>query len=76
MENIKSVSLGSINSAAIKKDGSLWLWGTNTLDEILKLPPNKSYKPYKIMDDVKSISLGGSTGAAIKEDGTFMDVGN
>lgn len=71
MKNVKSVSLGSVNSAAIKKDGSLWLWGTNTLDEILKLPPNKSYKPYKIMDDVKSVSLGGSTGAAIKKDGTL-----
>lgn len=76
MENVKSVSLGSVNSAAIKKDGSLWLWGTNTLDEILKLPPNKSYKPYKIMDDVKSVSLGGSTGAAIKDDGTLWMWGN
>ncbi|MBR3933924.1 MAG: hypothetical protein IKJ68_08480 [Clostridia bacterium] len=79
MDNVKAVSLGKNHSAAIKNDGSLWLWGNNEYGRV----GNGEYKygkesktPVKIMDNVKSVSLGDNHSAAIKNDGSLWMWGN
>ena len=80
MENVRSISLGASWSfpyaAAIKMDGSLWMWGTNDLSQLGNGGKGITYlsqygtecivqpTPVKIMDDVAAVSCGtGHTGA-------------
>ncbi len=68
MDDVQSVSLGMDNSAAIKTDGSLWLWGHNRWGD----GTDKNWlEPIKIMDDVQSVSLGMDCSAVIKTDGSL-----
>lgn len=67
MDDVQCVALGVQSSAAIKTDGSLWVWGNAGSHR------NNSYSstPHKIMDNVKSVSLGGQFYAAVKNDGSL-----
>lgn len=80
MDDVASVSLGYNFSAAIKTDGSLWTWGSNSykMDYNTMLygmlgdgTKDDRLVPAKIMDGVTAISLGWCHAAAIKEDGTL-----
>lgn len=73
MEDVKAVSLGAAHSAAIKNDGSLWIWGNNSYGQVGSdsWSNEKKYEPIKVMDHVKSVSLGSAHSAAIKEDGSL-----
>ena len=75
MENVKAVSLGDSHSAAIKEDGSLWMWGYNSSGQLGNGTEEKSNIPIKILDDVKSVSLGKEHSAAIKMDGSLWTWG-
>ena len=76
MENVSAVSCGSLHTAAIKTDGSLWMWGANSFGQIGN---GKQYsgrygnniQPVKIMDDVAAVSCGSNHTAAIKKDGSL-----
>jgi alpha-tubulin suppressor-like RCC1 family protein len=64
----KSVSAGSNRSAAIKTDGTLWIWGSQVDNG------NSSYTPITTAlggNNWKSVSLGYEHYAAIKTDGTL-----
>ena len=65
------VSLGTIHSAAIKMDGSLWMWGFNSYGQLGNETTEDSKVPIRIMDDVKCVSLGDYFSAAIKADGSL-----
>ena len=69
--SVKTISMGWYHSAAIKKDGSLWIWGWNNAGQIGDGTKVNRSKPVKIMDNVKSVSLGGYHSAAIKKDGSL-----
>ena len=80
MDDVVSISLGYSHSAAIKSDGSLWMWGDNTHGElgigITGNALNSSYNPIqttpvKVMDDVAAVSCGSGYTAAIKTDGSL-----
>ncbi len=71
MDNVASVSLGQYHSAAIKNDGSLWMWGCNFYGELGDGTTKSKDNPTKIMDDVASVSLGYCNSAAIKKDGSL-----
>ena len=77
MDDVASVSLGGHYSAAVKKDGSLWVWGRNFAGCIGDGTYERRFEPVKIMDNVASVSLGGSCmlerghTAAIKADGSL-----
>lgn len=71
LDNVKSVSLGNNHSGAVKKDGSLWMWGCNVSGELGDGTLNNKNSPVKIMEGVKSIDLGNSHSAAIKTDGSL-----
>ncbi len=66
------VSLGYEHSAAIKEDGSLWIWGSNSGGQLgLGKEVEALNSPQKLMDNVKCISLSDNTSAAVKNDGSL-----
>ena len=71
MDNVASVSLGSRHSAAITRDGSLYMWGDNGRGGLGNGTTEDSYVPIKIMDNVAYVSLGHYHSAAITTDGSL-----
>ncbi len=77
--NWRSVSLGTVHSAAIKTDGTLWLWGLNAITSARcgflgdGTTTNRSSPVQTVSGgtDWKSVSLGCEHSAAIKTDGTL-----
>lgn len=81
-----TVSAGGNNTAAIKTDGSLWMWGLNDKDQLTNggvgnavygSSSNRALQtvPVRIMDDVVSVSCGIDHFAAIKSDGSLWTWG-
>jgi alpha-tubulin suppressor-like RCC1 family protein len=72
--NWKQVSCGKEHTAAIKTDGSLWTWGTNSDGRLginntdLKITPVTTFAGGT---DWKSVAAGSNHTAAIKTDGTL-----
>lgn len=85
MDQVASISCGYEHVAALKKDGSLWMWGLNS-DGRLGIGLNgnavTSYDepyqtvPVKVMDNVAAVSCGDYHTAAIKTDGTLWTWGS
>lgn len=71
MDNVVSVSCGGTHAAAIKKDGSLWVWGANEDGCLGNGSTVDSYVPVKVMDNVKAVDCGYHCTAAIKDDNTL-----
>jgi alpha-tubulin suppressor-like RCC1 family protein len=75
MDGVKSVSAGSYHSAAIKTDGSLWVWGGNMDGQLGDGTNTDRLSPVKIMDGVAAVSCGESHTAAVKTDGSLWTWG-
>lgn len=80
LDDVTDVSLGGDHTAAIKSDGTLWVWGGNTYGQLgngdtgnVKSPLGLPYQnvPLKVMDDVAVVSAGDQFTAAIKKDGSL-----
>lgn len=81
MDDVVSVSLGGLCSAAITSDGSLYTWGDNTTGTLgngksggnfYSFDENiDSNVPVKILDNVISVCLGEWNGAAVTADGSL-----
>lgn len=73
----QTISMGSLHTAAIKPDGSLWVWGVNNDGQIGNGadPRDKEtyyqYTPVKVLDNVVSVSCGNYHTAAIRGDGSL-----
>jgi alpha-tubulin suppressor-like RCC1 family protein len=76
--NWKQVSCGGLQTAAIKTDGTLWVWGFNpdgqlgTNDSINKNTPVTTFAGGT---NWKQVACGGNHAAAIKTDGTLWTWG-
>ena len=80
----KSVSAGTYNTAAIKTDGSLWVWGNNAAGKLgANISPDSIHRSTPITtfaggNNWKQVSAGGGSGntvAAVKTDGTLWTWG-
>jgi Alpha-tubulin suppressor and related RCC1 domain-containing proteins len=84
MEDVSDVCTGGYHTLALKTDGSLWAWGSNSFGELGDGTQQDRSVPIEIMDDVIAISAGSSSSFAIKSDGslwawgsnTYGDLGN
>ena len=76
MDNAKFVSLGNMHSAAIRGDGTLWVWGLNDHGQVGDGSSEQEINaPVKVLDDVAFVSLGGSHSSAITKDGSLWTWG-
>ena len=85
MHDVAFVNCGGSYTAAIKKDGSLWMWGRNQYGQIgngeeCRVPSmvNRSadvHVPQMIMEDVAVVDCGRAHTAAIKKDGSLWTWG-
>jgi alpha-tubulin suppressor-like RCC1 family protein len=77
--NWKQVSIASNDSAAaIKTDGSLWLWGRNNLGQLGDNTTSSKSSPVQTIaggTNWKQVSIGSGPCAAIKTDGTLWTWG-
>lgn len=73
MDDVAMVALGETATAALKTDGTLWTWGSDTIG---KLGKSYSPEPVQVMDGVASVSAGTKHMAALKRDGTLWTWGS
>jgi alpha-tubulin suppressor-like RCC1 family protein len=77
--NWKSVSGGISHTAAIKTDGTLWLWGINSSGTLGDNTSTRRSSPVQTVaggNNWKSVVCGGNHTATIKTDGTLWLWGN
>ena len=77
--NWQQVSCGDAHMAAIKTDGTLWLWGTNTNGQIGDNTTTHRSSPVQTVSGGttwKQVSCGRTWTIAIKTDGTLWTWGN
>jgi alpha-tubulin suppressor-like RCC1 family protein len=65
------VSVGYAHTAAIKKDGSLWIWGHGTWGKLGHGSEDNSPTPIKLGDGFTQVVAGFLNTAAVKTDGTL-----
>jgi alpha-tubulin suppressor-like RCC1 family protein len=76
--NWKQVSLGACHSAAIKTDGTLWLWGYGLNGRLGNNSGNNQSSPVQTVssgNNWKQVAGGSAITAAIKTDGTLWSWG-
>ena len=72
--NWKSISVGDLHTAAIKSDGTLWVWGFGTLGQLGDNTSTNKSSPVQTVaggTNWKQASAGTRTSAAIKTDGSL-----
>ena len=72
---LTTLSVGARHAAAIKNDGTLWLWGTNDYGQIGNGTQEDQDEPVEVLDDVISVSCGRNHTMAIKSDGSLWGWG-
>jgi alpha-tubulin suppressor-like RCC1 family protein len=73
------LAIGYAHSAAIKVDGTLWLWGTNGQGQVGDNTSTNKSSPVQTVafnKNWKQISCGHQHSSAIKQDGTLWSWGN
>ena len=74
MTNWKQLSIGYLTTAAIKTDGTLWIWGWNNYGQLGNGTSGNFYmSPIQVgsLTNWKQVSCGSYCTAAIKTDGTL-----
>lgn len=77
--NWKCVSLGYSGAAAVKTDGTLWVWGTSSLGSLgtgALISRSSPTQTASAGTNWVSVTAGGSVRAAIKNDGTLWTWGS
>ena len=75
MDDVAAVDFGWGQTAAIKTDGSLWMWGNEFAGQLGYEGDGYQSTPKKVMDNVAQVSCGGNFTAAVKADGSLWTWG-
>ena len=75
LDNVAAVSCGGNHAAAIKTDGSLWMWGSNSYGQLGNGTMKSSDVPVKVLDNVAAVSCGSRYTVIVKTDGTVWTWG-
>ena len=75
MDDVAAVDFGWNQTAAIKTDGSLWMWGSTYSGQLSVREEGYQITPRKVMDDVAQVSCGGNFTAVVKTDGSLWTFG-
>lgn len=78
LDQIIAVSAGDYFSVALRKDGTVWTWGSNTSGQLGNGSSNSSDTPVQVsgLTGVTAISAGTTHCLALKSDGTVWAWGN
>ena len=76
MDDVAAVDFGWGQTAAIKTDGSLWMWGNEFAGQLGYEGDGYQTTPQKVMDDVAQVSCGADFAAAVKTDGSLWTWGS
>ncbi len=77
LSGITSVTGGGIHSLALKSDGTVWAWGSNSSGQLGNGTTTSSLIPIMVnsLTGVVSIAAGGVSSIALKGDGTLLSWG-
>jgi alpha-tubulin suppressor-like RCC1 family protein len=77
LDGVVAVLAGGAHSVALKKDGTVWTWGSNSSGQLGDGTTQSSPVPYKVsgISDVKAIATGSGHVVALKQDGTVWGWG-
>lgn len=76
MNDVIEVAAGDSFSVALKKDGTLWTWGQNSVGQLGDGSYMDRNTPYQILNNVSSISAGDKHVIILKNDGTVWGWGD
>lgn len=76
MDGAASVTARDEHGFVVRKDGSLWAWGTNSTGELGDGTASDRNKPVRIMDNVASVYAGCHVSYAIKTDASLWAWGD
>ena len=78
LSNVTAISAGGVHSLALKSDGTVWAWGSNTQGQLGTGSNPESETPLQVpgLTNVRSISAGSSFSVVVKTDGTAWAWGN
>ncbi len=76
MDGVAFISAGYNYSAAIKTDGSLWMWGRNDGYQLGDGTEQGRSAPVKVMDNAAKVSAGFTHTMVVKRDGTLWGFGD
>lgn len=71
MDDVIDFSVSFSHAAAVRSDGSLWTWGSNTFGMLGDGTTVFRYYPTKIMENVASVYIAGLQTMTIKNDGSL-----
>lgn len=71
LNNVLSVSLGGGHTAAVTKDGNLYVWGWNIYGQLGNGTYNSILNPTKLLNNVAMVECGSDYSAAITKDGNL-----
>jgi alpha-tubulin suppressor-like RCC1 family protein len=73
-----AVSTGYLHTAALKADGTLWVWGNNDFGQVGDGTTETRWSPVQVGTDTDwvAVSAGGHHTIALKSDGTLWTSGN
>jgi hypothetical protein len=79
LSDVKAVSAGVLHSLALKKDGTVWAWGSNWNGQLGNGSSGPCYsfaRPITGLSEITAIAAGGSQSLALKSDGTIWTWGS
>jgi alpha-tubulin suppressor-like RCC1 family protein len=74
-DDVSTVAAGNSFSLAVKKDGSMWVWGNNDYGQLCDGTITNKKAPVKITNNVSSVSAGCNHSLFIKTDGSLWACG-